>query len=376
VKPRTPNWKVVAAVAGGAIFGFVLAAATVGFGTVDSDAGRPTAILARSGAEPYTDAEARRIDTIQRVKPSVVNISTKAIQERYFWGNPLEVPRGTGTGFVWDKNGHIVTNYHVIMDADIAEVTLDGDSSPYKAKLVGAYPEKDIAVLKIDAPAGKLRAVELGDSTSLKVGQTVLAIGNPFGYDSSVTEGIISALGREILSVAKTIIIDVIQTDAAINPGNSGGPLVDSSGRVIGVNVAIFSPSQASIGIGFAIPVDIVKNIAGQIIEYGEVRTAIHPVLGIEAFPDRQVARAGLRGVVIHKIFAGSGAESAGLRPYKEKGNGGPEYDVIVAVDGQEVNRLADLTYVLEKRKVGDEVELTVYRGGRTVKLKAKLGKP
>ncbi|MBM4297498.1 MAG: trypsin-like serine protease, partial [Deltaproteobacteria bacterium] len=201
--------------------------------------------------------EKSTIALFKQASPAVVNITAIGVERDMFTLNLYQIPQGTGSGFVWDTTGNIITNFHVIQNADAAQVTL-ADQSNWKARVVGVAPDKDLAVLKIDAPANKLQPIPIGTSKDLQVGQSVFAIGNPFGLDQTLTTGIISALNREIESVTRRPIQGVIQSDAAINPGNSGGPLLDSAGRLIGVNTAIYSPSGASAGIGFAIPVDTV----------------------------------------------------------------------------------------------------------------------
>jgi S1-C subfamily serine protease len=214
--------------------------------------------------------EKNTIDLFESASGSVVYITGIELRRSFFSLNIYEIPQGTGSGFMWDKDGRIVTNYHVIEDASRVEVTL-ADHSSWKAIVVGVSPDKDIAVLQISAPVDKLRPILIGESKNLRVGQKVFAIGNPFGLDQTMTTGIVSALGREIQSVTGRTIQDVIQTDAAINPGNSGGPLLDSAGRLIGVNTAIYSPTGASAGIGFAVPVDIVNRVVPEIIKFGKV---------------------------------------------------------------------------------------------------------
>ncbi len=238
--------------------------------------------------------EKSMIAIFRQASPSVVHITTLAVRQDAFSFDVLQIPQGTGSGFVWDADGHVVTNFHVIQEADAATVTM-ADHSNWKAHLVGAYPDKDLAVLRVDAPPASLHPIPIGTSHDLQVGQKVFAIGNPFGLDQSLTTGIISALGREIQSVTQRPIKDVIQTDAAINPGNSGGPLLDSAGRLIGVNTAIYSPSGVSAGIGFAIPVDEVNRLVPQLIRHGRV---IRPGLGIQVGPDRLAAELGLSGVL------------------------------------------------------------------------------
>jgi S1-C subfamily serine protease len=277
---------------------------------------------------------------------------------------------GTGTGFVWDEHGHIVTNFHVIANSmsqaeqkkAVALVTVADDPKRYEAYMVGFAAYKDLAVLKIDVPSARmLRPLALGSSHDLKVGQRVYAIGNPFGFDRSMTTGIISALGREIESVLRTTITDVIQSDAAINPGNSGGPLLDSSGRLIGVNTAIYSQSGGSAGISFAIPVDTVLKFVPDLIEHGRVRA---PVLGIEM--DEKLQRNfGLSGVgvMVVDVREGSGAAKAGLVGIRESRHGDTLLgDIIVKVAGRETPTPRDLQSVLQDFSPGQVVEVEVLR--------------
>ncbi len=245
------------------------------------------------------------------VLPSVVHITTLTIRQDLFTLNLLQIPEGTGSGLIWDELGNVVTNFHVIQNADVAQVTL-ADHSSWKARRVGNAPDKDLAVLKIDAPRGQLRPIPLGISKDLQVGQKVFAIGNPFGLDQTLTRGIISALGREIESVARHPIQGVIQTDAAINPGNSGGPLLDSAGRMIGVNTAIYSPSGASSGIGFAIPVDTVNRVVPELIRFGRVT---RPGLGVQLLEDRIAQELGAAGPIVYDVAPESAAARAGIRP-------------------------------------------------------------
>jgi len=236
------------------------------------------------------------------------------------------------------------------------------DHSTWKAHLVGAYPDKDLAVLRVDAPAASLHPIPLGTSHDLQVGQKVFAIGNPFGLDQSLTTGIISALGREIQSVTQRPIRDMIQTDAAINPGNSGGPLLDSAGRLIGVNTAIYSPSGVSAGIGFAIPVDEVNRLVPQLIRHGRV---IRPGLGIQIGPDRLAAELGLSGVLILGVVPDGPAAKAGIRPTRRMSGGRIELgDVIVALDGQPIRSVEDLLTALDRHQVGSRVKVTLLRDG------------
>ena len=230
--------------------------------------------------------EKSNITLFKQASPSVLNITAIGMQSDLFTLNHYQIPQGTGSGFIWDNSGNVITNFHVIQNADAAQVTL-ADQSNWKARVVGVAPDKDLAVLRIDAPANRLQAIPIGTSKDLQVGQSVFAIGNPFGLDQTLTTGVISALNREIESVTRRPIQGVIQSDAAINPGNSGGPLLDSAGRLIGVNTAIYSPSGASAGIGFAIPVDTVNRIVTELIRCGKV---IRPGLGMQ-IADEQIAQ-------------------------------------------------------------------------------------
>ena len=290
------------------------------------------------------------------------------MRQHLFSLDVLQVQQGTGSGFVWDTTGHIVTNFHVIDGGDSFRVRL-ADQSEHAAKVVGYAADKDLAVLRINAPPANLTPLPLGVSQRLLVGQTVLAVGNPFGLDHSLTVGVVSALGRELRSPGGRKIYDVIQTDAAINPGNSGGPLLDSNGRLIGVNSAIYSPSGASAGIGFAIPVDVVKRLVPQLIAR---RRPVVPGIGIIALPESIAERNQLEGVVVQEVAAGSPAARAGLEGLR-RARGGGFYvgDRIVAVNGKRVQSLDDLTHVFEQQGVGAIVELTVMRGGerRTIKM-------
>lgn len=320
---------------------------------------------------PLAADEQATIELFKRVSPSVVHITTLAAQRDLFSLNVQQVPRGTGTGFVWDAHGHIVTNFHVIQGGNAARVTL-ADQSTWDARLVGAFPDRDLAVLKIDAPADKLPPIALGSSGDLQVGQRVLAIGNPFGLDQTLTTGVVSALNREIESFNNRTIRGVVQTDAAINPGNSGGPLLDSAGRLIGVNTQIASPSGASAGIGFAIPVDEVSRIVPRLIRDGRI---VRPSLGISAGPPG-LSRA-LRlppGVTVVEVQSGTPAARAELRPFRRGRDGGIVLgDVITEVDGQPVADLDDMLTLLEARQGGDTVTLTLWNAGKTRQQRMRL---
>jgi len=278
----------------------------------------------------------------------------------------MEVPQGSGSGFVWNKQGHIVTNFHVIYGANSIKVTL-GDRSEYKAAVIGVDPDHDLAVLQIQAPADVLWPVTVGTSQDLRVGQKVLAIGNPFGLDHTLTTGVVSALGRTIKSLSNRTIEGVIQTDAAINPGNSGGPLLDGSGRVIGVNTQIVSPSGAFAGIGFAVPVDTVNRIVPELIKHGKM---IRPGLGVSLVPDAMVKRWGIKGLVIGKVWRGGAADRAGLKGARETVNGRVELgDVIVAIAGKSLATVDDLLDVMEDHRVGDQVTVEIVRENRREKV-------
>ncbi|HHD63920.1 MAG TPA: trypsin-like serine protease [Desulfobulbaceae bacterium] len=317
----------------------------------------PRAIMARGN---LAEDEKNTIEVFKNSAPSVVYITSIALRRNLFNLNVYEIPRGTGSGFIWDKQGRIVTNYHVISDASRLEVTL-ADHSTWKAVLVGAAPDRDIAVLKISAPKNTLHPISLGDSDDLQVGQKVFAIGNPFGLDQTLTTGIVSALGREIKSVTGRIISDVIQTDAAINPGNSGGPLLDSAGRLIGVNTAIYSPSGGSSGIGFAVPVHEVNNVVPQVIRHGRL---IRPGLGISIAPRKLAEEFELPGVLVLNVQPGSTAAKAGLRGTRQVRGGLILGDSILTVNGKPVHNYNELRDAFEQYQVGDSVTLTVLRDG------------
>jgi S1-C subfamily serine protease len=305
-----------------------------------------------------------------KVSRSVVFISNTAIQ-RDFWSlDTMEVPQGSGSGFVWNKQGHIVTNFHVIYGANSIKVTL-GDRVEYRAAVIGVDPDHDLAVLQIQAPDDALSPVTVGTSQDLRVGQKVLAIGNPFGLDHTLTTGVVSALGRTIKSLSNRTIEGVIQTDAAINPGNSGGPLLDGSGRVVGVNTQIVSPSGAFAGIGFAVPMDTVNRIVPELIKHGKL---IRPGLGVSLVPDVMVRRWGIKGLVIGKVWRAGAADKAGLKGARETVNGRVELgDVIVAVGGKPVATVDDLLDVMEAHRVGDQVTVEILRGNRREKVAVTL---
>jgi len=296
------------------------------------------------------------------VSSAVVFITSKERRQDMFTLNILEIPVGSGSGFVWDRNGHIVTNFHVVANGSEFSVTL-ADGSVHDAERVGAEPNKDLAVLRIAAPASALSPIQPGDSDHLIVGQKVLAIGNPFGLDQTLTTGVISALGREIKSITGTNIHDVIQTDASINPGNSGGPLLDSAGRLIGVNTSIISQVGQSAGIGFAVPVNTVMQIVPQLIQYGGVKRA---GLGVVVVPENRARSWGLRsGVAVMSVGEGSAAEGAGIQPARRDRGGLIYLDVIVGIDGDPIENYGDMVDALDRHEPGDKVKVKLVREGR-----------
>ena len=315
--------------------------------------------------------ETQAIEVYKRVSPSVVAVANNALVRRGFFSFQLyEVPQGAGSGFVWDKKGRIVSNYHVVHQASTLTVTFP-DGTRYDAKIIGVAPDYDLAVLQISAPPEKLLPVTVAPSRDLQVGQQVYAIGNPFGLDTTLSSGIVSALGRTITSMTDRKIYDVIQTDTAINPGNSGGPLLKGCGRLIGVNTAILSPSGAYAGIGFAVPSDTVSRVVPQLIEKGRVSRA---GLGVQLLPDHVTARAGIQGVAIYAVFeqtpaAASGVEGLGVSRGGELVFG----DVITAVNGTPVRTIEDLQAVLDPCKPGDRVTLTLKRGDKLRTLELTL---
>ena len=319
-----------------------------------------------------TDEE-NNVEIFKRASPSTVFITNKQLRRDLFTLNVFEIPRGTGTGFVWSKDGLVVTNAHVIQGASSIVVSLH-DQSVYEAEVVGVAPDKDLAVLRIKAPRSKLKPLPVGNSDNLEVGRKVLAIGNPFGLDYTLTTGIVSALGREIDAPNGRKIRGVIQTDAAINPGNSGGPLLDSSGQLVGVNTAIISPGGGSSGIGFAVPVKIVTKVVPQLILHGRL---IRPVLGIEGAEDRVAANLGIKGVIVLHSHPGSAAAKAGIIGVRQVSGGRVRLgDVILAVDKIAVATSDDLLNALEQYKPGDVVAVRVVREGEERKVKVKLAAP
>lgn len=316
-----------------------------------------------------TEDEANNIEIFKKASPSVVYVTNKTIQRDFFSFNVQEVPQGTGSGFIWNESGIIVTNFHVIQGASRITITLQ-DGTDLEANLIGVAPDKDLAVLKVNT-AKRLPPLPLGDSSLLEVGRKVIAIGNPFGLDTTLTVGVVSALNREIDAVSNRKIRGVIQTDASINPGNSGGPLLNSLGQLVGVNTAIYSPSGASAGIGFAIPVNTVKKIVPQLIEFGRI---VRPDLGMEMAPDYWARRIGVEGVLVLRTKPGSSADKAGIVGMSRDRRGNIVIgDLIVSIEGEKVTSSDDLLNVLEQHKSGDTVSLIIERDGKRYKTEVQL---
>src|SRR5204863_5965943 len=336
----------------------------------------PTAIAQRDA--PLTDDESINVRIYRQSAPAVANILTKATEYDFFM-DPVPV-EGAGSGFVIDEKGYILTNFHVVQEAQSIEVVL-GDQTRYPGKFIGADQRNDVALVKIDPKGKHLVALPLGDSTALQVGQKVLAIGKPFGFQSTLTTGVVSALGRTVQTSQSTFIDEAIQTDAAINRGNSGGPLINSRGEVIGINSAIFTPSGTTAGIGFAIPINTAKRIAHDLITDGRVHQAF---LGVETIPiNASFAEAlGLpaqEGLLVQTTTRGGPAAAAGIQGgnrvveavMRKIAIGG---DVIVAIDSQKVVSQLDVNLVLNYKRPGDNVTVTLYRGGKKMDVPVKLG--
>lgn len=317
--------------------------------------------------------ERATIALFEQARDSVVFIATTERVVNPWTRNALQVPRGTGSGFLWDRLGHVVTNDHVVAGASGALVRL-ADGRAFNAVLVGTSPAHDLAVLRIGVGTGRPEPLPIGTSHDLRVGQKVFAIGNPFGLDWTLTTGIISALNRELPTETGAVIERLIQTDAAINPGNSGGPLLDSAGRLIGVNTAIYSPSGASAGIGFAVPVDTVNRVVPQLIAQGRY---IRPSLGIrveEQLNAALAARLGIEGVFVLEVIPGSAAERAGIRPARlARDSGFQTGDVIVELAGRRLRRVADLLAALDQHAPGDAVLLAILRDGARIEISVTL---
>jgi S1-C subfamily serine protease len=321
---------------------------------------------------PLPPAEQATIDLFEKTRGSVVFITTQARVMDLWTRNMFDIPRGSGSGFVWDERGHIVTNNHVVQGASAARVRLS-DGRDAGATLVGVSPAHDLAVIKVDV-SNPPPPLPIGSSHDLRVGQSALAIGNPFGLDWTLTTGVVSAVDRSLPSEdGRNLIEHLIQTDAAINPGNSGGPLLDSAGRLIGVNTAIFSPSGASAGVGFAVPVDTVNRVVPQLIGTGKY---VRPALGIqvdERLNQLVTRQVGVKGVAILRVIPGSPAAAAGLQGAREENETIVPGDVILAVDGDSVDSVPRLLARLDEHRVGDVVRLTILRDGQKREVKVAL---
>ena len=318
-----------------------------------------------------TDDEANTTEVFQRASPAVVFVTSSELRRQRFTRNITEIPRGAGSGFVWDaQSGLVVTNYHVVSGADRLTITLV-DEQAFQAEVVGLAPERDLAVLRIIDPPGNLTELPVGDSSELSVGRKVMAIGNPFGLDTTLTVGVVSALDREIQSPSNRTIRGVIQTDAAINPGNSGGPLLNSLGQLVGVNTAIFSPSGGSAGIGFAIPVNTVSEVVPQLIAFGKI---MRPVLGVELASDRWLRRYRVDGVPIVRTYRGFPADNAGMVGARRGSRGEIILgDVIVEIEGERVANNDEFLSAMEKHRVGDTIDIVTTREGVEKRFRVEL---
>ncbi len=314
--------------------------------------------------------ERNTIEVFRAATDSVVFVTNERVGRTFRSLNVQKIAQNTGSGIIWDERGHILTNFHVIQGGNAFSISFS-DGSTHSATVVGYDLNKDLAVLKIEAHPARLLPIQRGKSSALVVGQKVLAIGNPFGLDHTLTVGVISALGREIQSVAGTTIEDVIQTDASINPGNSGGPLLDSAGRMIGVNTQIVSATGQSAGIGFAVPVDTVERIVPQLIKYGKVRRA---GLGIRILADAYARQWGVSGVIVREVYEGSPAASAGLRGLRADRRGGVvSFDLIKAIGEDRIASYDDLYQALDGRRPGEQVTVHYERDGRLQRASIRL---
>lgn len=322
---------------------------------------------------PLLEYERNTIDVFSLVSEKVVNVSTlQYARVSMFSLDVTEIPAGSGSGFLWGNKGHVVTNYHVIRGADKRVVTFS-DGKTYPAKVIAIEPEKDIAVLLLDkGHKRQVNGLVAANSSDIKVGQKTIAIGSPFGFDQTLTIGVVSAVGRSIKGVTGLEIRDMIQTDASINPGNSGGPLLDSQGRLIGMNTMIYSKSGTSAGVGFAVPANTITRVVNQIIKYGRTK---RPGLGIVGWPDSVNRRLGVKGFIIREVMSGSGADKAKLRgTFIDQRSGHIILgDIIVEVAGSPINSFDDLYYALEESKIGTKVSVVVIRDDKKISFDVEL---
>jgi S1-C subfamily serine protease len=331
----------------------------------------PPPLIAPLGSGALIENERNTIAVFREAAPSTVFVTQSRVVVDDFEGTSTEVPAGSGSGFIWDEAGHVVTNFHVVEGAQSITVKLQ-DEKTLPAQVVGVEPRKDIAVLKVNAPAGSLKPLRIANvKDRLEVGQKAVAIGNPFGLDHTLTTGSISALGRQVQGAGGVTIRDMIQTDAAINPGNSGGPLLDSSGRLIGMNTMIFSRSGSSAGIGFAVPVQTIARVVPQLIAKGRVEQV---GFGIRIDPTQRIERRfGIHGVVVLVVDPAGPAGRAGLQGISRTPRGLALGDVIVGLDGKPINDYDDLYNALDNRKAGEKAKLQVRRADRTLTLEVDL---
>jgi S1-C subfamily serine protease len=344
-----------------------------------ADAATPPTPVTASATPPPVPApspgariedERNTIDVFRAAAPSTVFVTQTRVVEDWFFGTQQEVPAGSGSGFVWDQEGHIVTNFHVVQGARTVSVTFH-DQQTFDAKIVGLEPRKDIAVLKVEAPPKLLVPISLARGTQLEVGQKTIAIGNPFGLDFTLTTGVISALGRQVQGAGGVTIRDMIQTDAAINPGNSGGPLLDSTGQLIGMNTMIYSKSGASAGIGFAVPGSTIQRVVPQIIKTGRAEQV---GIGVAVDPHQKLERRlGVRGVIVMQVPEGSPAHRAGIRGLSRTARGIALGDIIVGVGDKRVSDYDDLYSALDEKNPDDVVKITIVRGGESASVDVRL---
>jgi S1-C subfamily serine protease len=337
--------------------------------TLDPPAARLEKQPAEDAARRIED-ETNTIEVFEAAAPATVFVTQKQLVRDRWSRNAMSIPAGSGTGFIWDDRGHVVTNFHVIAKGQSFEVAMH-DGSTHEARLVGGDPNKDIAVLRIHPPPAALSPVRLPpEDSSLVVGQKTLAIGNPFGLDHTLTTGVVSALGRDVMGYGGVTIRDMIQTDASINPGNSGGPLLDSAGRLIGMNTMIYSRSGGSAGIGFAVPVSSIRRVVPQLIAHGRTTRA---GLGIERVPDHIARQNGIEGIVIRAVVPRGPAAAAGLRGLQQRRFGTALGDVIVGVEGEAIRNFDDLYNALDGRNPGDEVVVRVRRDDSVREVRLRL---